>query len=61
MKGAPCTRQSLWVTSRTLLWKNSYGSVSVRDICRQAGVNKGSFYHFFPSQGGDPGCELDRA
>ncbi len=33
-----------------LIWENSYGSVSVDDICRKAGVNKGSFYHFFPSK-----------
>jgi TetR/AcrR family transcriptional repressor of nem operon len=30
-----------------LLWDNSYGGVSVDQICERAGVNKGSFYHFF--------------
>ena len=33
-----------------LMWDNSYGSVSVDDICKRAGINKGSFYHFFPSK-----------
>lgn len=33
-----------------LIWSSSYGSVSVDDICAQAGVKKGSFYHFFPSK-----------
>jgi TetR/AcrR family transcriptional repressor of nem operon len=33
-----------------LIWKGSYGSVSVDDICRTADVRKGSFYHFFPSK-----------
>ena len=33
-----------------LIWTSSYGSVSVDDICAQAKVNKGSFYHFFPSK-----------
>lgn len=28
----------------------SYASVSVDDLCRNAGVRKGSFYHFFPSK-----------
>jgi TetR/AcrR family transcriptional regulator, transcriptional repressor for nem operon len=28
----------------------SYASVSVDDLCRGAGVRKGSFYHFFPSK-----------
>jgi TetR/AcrR family transcriptional repressor of nem operon len=33
-----------------LLWQNSYGSVSVDDICKAAKVQKGSFYHYFPSK-----------
>jgi TetR/AcrR family transcriptional regulator, transcriptional repressor for nem operon len=35
-----------------LVWRNSYGAVSVDDICKAANVKKGSFYHFFP-QGKD--------
>jgi len=30
-----------------LIWDSSYGSVSVDQICERAGVNKGSFYHFY--------------
>jgi TetR/AcrR family transcriptional regulator, transcriptional repressor for nem operon len=30
-----------------LIWDNSYGGVSVDQICDRAGVNKGSFYHFY--------------
>jgi TetR/AcrR family transcriptional regulator, transcriptional repressor for nem operon len=30
-----------------LIWDRSYGSVSVDQICERAGVNKGSFYHFY--------------
>ena len=33
-----------------LIWDSSYGSVSVDDICKRAGITKGSFYHFFPSK-----------
>src|SRR5882672_7299124 len=33
-----------------LVWRNSYGAVSVEDICHEAGVKKGSFYHFFPGK-----------
>src|ERR1700749_4379812 len=33
-----------------LIWQQSYGSVSVDDICNRAKVKKGSFYHFFPSK-----------
>lgn len=30
-----------------LIWDNSYGGVSVDQICDRAKVNKGSFYYFF--------------
>jgi TetR/AcrR family transcriptional repressor of nem operon len=30
-----------------LMWEESYGAVSIEDICRRADVRKGSFYHFF--------------
>jgi TetR/AcrR family transcriptional repressor of nem operon len=44
------TRQNLIDTALELIWKSSYGSVSVDDICKAADVKKGSFYHFFPSK-----------
>lgn len=46
----PDTKQKLIDTVQELLWKKSYGSVSVDDICKAANVNKGSFYHFFSSK-----------
>lgn len=33
-----------------LMWEESYGAVSVDDICQRADVKKGSFYHFFKSK-----------
>ncbi len=44
------TRQKLLETAKGLLWASGYGAVSVDDICREAGVKKGSFYHYFPSK-----------
>src|ERR1700761_7359982 len=44
------TKQILIDTASELIWKNSYGAVSVDDICKAADVRKGSFYHFFPSK-----------
>lgn len=44
------TKERLIETSTDLIWKSSYGSVSVDDICKTAGVQKGSFYHYFPSK-----------
>jgi TetR/AcrR family transcriptional repressor of nem operon len=33
-----------------LIWQQSYGSVSVDQMCQRAKVKKGSFYYFFPSK-----------
>ncbi|MEO6708876.1 MAG: TetR/AcrR family transcriptional regulator, partial [Planctomycetota bacterium] len=44
------TRERLLAAAIDLIWAQSYGSVSVDQICEQAGVKKGSFYHFFPSK-----------
>jgi TetR/AcrR family transcriptional repressor of nem operon len=44
------TKDKLLQVAFELIWDNSYGSVSVGDICDRAGVNKGSFYHFFESK-----------
>jgi TetR/AcrR family transcriptional repressor of nem operon len=33
-----------------LIYARGYSAVGVQEICTQAGVNKGSFYHFFPSK-----------
>ncbi|MBX3733610.1 MAG: TetR/AcrR family transcriptional regulator [Verrucomicrobiae bacterium] len=43
-------RERLLSAALDLIWSSSYGGVSVDDICSQAGVKKGSFYHFFPSK-----------
>ena len=44
------TKTKLLQTALELIWENSYGSVSVDDICHRAGVNKGSFYYAFKSK-----------
>lgn len=44
------TRQRLIETAMELIWRDSYGSVSVDDICARAKAQKGSFYHYFPSK-----------
>ncbi len=33
-----------------LIWTESYASAGVDEICRKAKIQKGSFYHFFPSK-----------
>lgn len=43
-------RERLLQVAFDLIWRQSYGSVSVDDICDRAKVKKGSFYYFFPSK-----------
>ncbi len=43
-------REKLLAAAVELLWTSSYGAVGVDQICERADVNKGSFYHFFPSK-----------
>lgn len=50
MKRENDTKEKLLTTALALIWENSYGSISVDDICSRAGVNKGSFYYAFKSK-----------
>ena len=34
----------------SLIWEESYGAVTIDDICQRAEVKKGSFYYFFESK-----------
>ena len=42
--------QRLMDAALSLMWEESYGAVSVDDICRKADVRKGSFYYYFASK-----------
>ena len=44
------TKYRIMSTALDLIWRSSYDAVGVGEICKKAGVNKGSFYHFFPSK-----------
>jgi TetR/AcrR family transcriptional repressor of nem operon len=44
------TRQRIVDSARELFHASSYADVGVQAICQHAGVQKGSFYHFFPSK-----------
>lgn len=43
-------RERLICAAITLIGKRSYHEVGVQEICEQAAVQKGSFYHFFASK-----------
>lgn len=44
------TRIRLLETALRLIWQSNYASVGVNEICKQAGVTKGGFYHHFESK-----------
>lgn len=44
------TKQKLLETALDLIWENNYDCVGIVQICTQAGVTKGAFYHYFNSK-----------
>jgi len=46
----PDTKERLIETATDLFLGKGYGAVGTAEICTAAGVNKGTFYHFFPSK-----------
>lgn len=43
-----------------LIWEESYGAVTIDDICQRAEVKKGSFYYFFDSKASLAVAALER-
>lgn len=52
--------QRLMDAALDLVWSQSYGSVTIDDICKRAEVKKGSFYYFFDSKEQLAVAALDR-
>lgn len=44
------TRDRLVESARYLFWEQGFGGTSMADLLAHAGVNSGSFYHFFESK-----------
>lgn len=44
---APDTRSRIVAAARVLFWEKGYGAAGMAEILARAGVNAGSFYHFF--------------
>ncbi|NLF34737.1 MAG: TetR/AcrR family transcriptional regulator [Clostridiales bacterium] len=44
------TEQAILRTALALMRERDFDQVSVRDICREAGITTGAFYHHFPSK-----------
>jgi len=52
--------QRLMAAALDLIWEESYGSVTIDDICKRADVKKGSFYYFYDSKAQLAVAALDR-
>ena len=52
--------QRLMDAAYELIWTQSYGNVTIDDICKKAEVKKGSFYYFFDSKEQLAVAALDR-
>lgn len=50
MKATLDTRQRILSSARELFHGNNYADIGIKQICDAAKVQKGSFYHFFPSK-----------
>lgn len=50
MNAEPDTRSRILATAREMFHSRSYADVGIQEICAGAKVQKGSFYHFFPSK-----------
>jgi TetR/AcrR family transcriptional repressor of nem operon len=50
MHAEPDTRSRILATAREMFHGRSYADVGIQEICEAARVQKGSFYHFFPSK-----------
>lgn len=50
MNADPDTKTRILSTARELFHGRSYADVGIKEICDIAKVQKGSFYHFFPSK-----------
>lgn len=44
------TRSRILATAREMFHGRSYADVGIQEICEKSRVQKGSFYHFFPSK-----------
>ena len=50
MPSSLSTRERLIESARYLFWERGYAGTSMADLLAHAGVNSGSFYHFFESK-----------
>ena len=60
MERSSDTKERLVDTAAKLMHARGFNDVGVQEICATAGVQKGSFYHFFKSKGDLAAAALDK-
>jgi AcrR family transcriptional regulator len=50
LMSAPTTRERILEAARYLFWEKGYAATGMAEIFERAGINSGSFYHFFESK-----------
>lgn len=50
MKNKQTSREKLMESATHLFFEEGYDATSMNDICKHAGVSKGSFYHYFETK-----------
>jgi TetR/AcrR family transcriptional repressor of nem operon len=50
LESSPETKNELLNAALAVIRSKGYSATTVDDICRKAGVSKGSFFHYFPSK-----------
>ena len=50
MKHTLDTKERILAVAKELFHSNNYADIGIKQICDDAGVQKGSFYYFFPSK-----------
>ena len=44
------TKERIFQAAKTILQKSGYENLSIKNICEEAGVSNGSFYHHFKTK-----------
>ena len=52
------TKEKIFQAAKKILQKSGYEKLSIKNICEEAGVSNGSFYHHFKTK--DEMCIRDR-
>lgn len=44
------TKHTIYITARKLIAENGFDNITIDEICRNAGISKGLYYHYYKSK-----------